>query len=110
MPNDEATNHAEMAEVLARQALRHCHLCFVIPDHVSAGFGFNCGVGARSFLITTVMPLRNLKTPALTTVWPASKPLVMEMKSPRASPTRTKTCLNTCDSLPVFSSFFFSIT
>jgi len=29
--------------------------------HESTGVGFTCGLGARSLLITTGMPLRNLK-------------------------------------------------
>ena len=61
-------------------------------------------------LIVTAMPLRNLKTPVLTTVSPALIPCVMETKSPRASPTRTNACRIICDSFPVFGSFFFSIT
>ena len=78
-----------------------------VSTYVSAGFGFSSGFGARSLLIVTAMPLRNLKTPVLTTVSPAFNPFVTQTKSPRVSPMRTNCCRIVCDSLPVFWIFLF---
>src|SRR5438477_64573 len=88
--------------------LRHADVD--IQSYVSAGFGFSSSVGARSLLIVTVIPFRNLKTPVLTTVSPAFKPVVTEIKSPRVSPMRTNCWRIVSASSPVFGSFFFSIT
>src|SRR3954452_304762 len=83
-------------------ALRHSH-------HVSGGLGLSSGFGARSLFTLTAIPLRNLKTPVLTTVSPVFKPCVTATKSPRASPMRTNCCRRVSDSLPAFGSFCFSI-
>src|SRR5712675_2081808 len=56
------------------------------------------------------MPLRNLKTPVLTTSSFGFKPSVIATRSPRASPNLTNCCRIVSVSFPVFSSFFFSIT
>ena len=81
------------ARALPRSPLRRsfsCHSSFVLrhSSHESTGVGAIWGLGAKSLLIVTAMPLRNLKTPVPTIVSPAFNPVVTETKSPRASPMR----------------------
>src|SRR5436190_4236736 len=121
-PNLETRNKCEIqnarlahaTQVFDHSTFENCfgfrHSCFEFRVHVCAGVGEISGLGASSLLITTGIPFRNLKTPELTTVSPGFNPWVTVTKSPRVSPVRINCCRITCDSLPVFSSFFFSMT
>ena len=68
--------------------------------------GFTEGLASAKI----AMPLRNLKTPVLTTSSFSFKPSVIATRSPRDSPNLTNCCRIVSVSFPVFSSFFFSIT
>src|SRR4029453_18022031 len=105
---DHKANYQRQNRALDEKVSKRLHVLF--DRYESTGFGFTCGFGARSLFTVTVIPFRSLKTPVLTTISPAFNPCVIATRSPRASPTRTNCCRIACDSLPVFSSFFFSIT
>src|SRR6188472_3823673 len=48
--------------------VRHSSFVLRHSPHVSGGFGFSSGLGARSLFTVTAVPFRNLKTPVLTIV------------------------------------------
>ena len=79
-------------------------------ESVSAGFGLSSGFGARSLLMVTAMPLRSLKTPVLTIGFARFQSRRDRNKIAARLADANKLLPDACDSLPVFSSFFFSIT